>query len=351
MPKAKTGKRLRNAVKQKPVSKSPLWKGPEVDGITQSLLGLFLQCRERFRVRVVEGLREADTFNHRIEYGQMWHRLAAGERDLDGYVQELCRRYPLQREQILHWAAVCRAQWPAYRKYWGKDTGVKEVLSEYVFDQPYALPSRRVVRLRGRIDGIGVSGRGSKKSLWLIERKTKGNVREGQLLKQLRFDLQTMFYLLLLRAANDLGIETAEAVGGVFYDVVRRPLSGGRYSIRQTRGETTTGFYRRLRNTIQSDTAYFFMRWRVDVTDEDITRFEREFLAPILEQLCDWWEWIAVEPNNPWRPSHGQSCHWRTPYGFYNALAEGASTDLDEYLATGSTVGLERTDSLFKELE
>src|SRR4051794_6290554 len=51
----------------------PLWKGPEEDGITFSLLSQFLVCRERFRVRVIEGLSAGGGFNHRIEYGSMWH--------------------------------------------------------------------------------------------------------------------------------------------------------------------------------------------------------------------------------------------------------------------------------------
>lgn len=34
----------------------------------------------------------------------------------------------------------------------------------------------------------------------------------------------------------------------------------------------------------------------------------------------------------------------------YNPLAEGRPTDLDNYLADGSTVGLQQADDLFPEL-
>jgi len=54
------------------------WQGPEEDGLTQSMINLFLICRERFRVQVMEGLAPVDQFNHRIEYGQMWHTAEAG---------------------------------------------------------------------------------------------------------------------------------------------------------------------------------------------------------------------------------------------------------------------------------
>jgi hypothetical protein len=38
------------------------------------------------------------------------------------------------------------------------------------------------------------------------------------------------------------------------------------------------------------------------------------------------------------------------PFGVYSPLLDGGGTEYDEYLSTGSTVGLVRTDRLFKEL-
>ena len=109
------------------------------------------------------------------------------------------------------------------------------------------------------------------------------------------------------------------------------------------------------------------MRWKVEVTTADLERFKQEFLTPILEQLCDWWEWISgpfgsvdhwgtsnvrIGPDNvEGSTTVYPGIHWRTPFGFYNILAEGGSSELDEYLATGSEAGLERTETLFPELE
>ena len=89
---------------------TPVWKGPEEEGVTQSLLSRFLVCRERFRLLVVEGLRPIDSFNHRIEYGQMWHLCEecssqglGWKNPLQEYAQSLCRTYPTSQEQIEHW--------------------------------------------------------------------------------------------------------------------------------------------------------------------------------------------------------------------------------------------------------
>src|SRR6185369_9120155 len=73
-----TIKNKKSAMKIKPVAPKPrVWAGPmdagPTGGITQSLLSMFLVCRERFRLRVIEGLHSFDRFNHRIEYGSMWH--------------------------------------------------------------------------------------------------------------------------------------------------------------------------------------------------------------------------------------------------------------------------------------
>jgi hypothetical protein len=176
MPKTETTAKLdgvlKSGVKRQVRRSEPLWKGPEVDGITQSLLGRFLVCRERFRLLVVEGLKQADTFNHRLGYGEMWHvceeshaaQMVGGPAQvkpwdvaLQEYCKKQCEKYPLQQEQIQHWYEVCRLQFPIYVEYWRKhrDT-VKRIplAQEEVFDVPYRLPSGRIVRLRGKFDGV-----------------------------------------------------------------------------------------------------------------------------------------------------------------------------------------------------
>ncbi len=327
---------LRNAKIKSPKPRSePLWKGPEVDGITFSLLNRFLQCRERFRLYVVEGLRPADTFNHRIEYGNMWHvceEALASERshfgevvgttlwedNLREYAQELCQRYPLEQSQIDHWYNVCKTQLPLYVKYWSKHPDVKErtpLLQEQVFDVPYKLPSGRTVRLRGKWDAVDLIGKGKGAGVFLQENKTKGQIDEGQIKRQLTFDLQTMLYLVALQnidedvrwfemPAGSAMLARDKPLLGVRYNVVRRPLSGGKGSIVQHKGkparklksgktspakpaETKESYYGRLKTIIAESPAEYFMRWQVLVSPADIQRFRRECLDPILEQLVD----------------------------------------------------------------
>ncbi len=364
-----------------PKKKRAVWNGPEEDGITQSLLSRFLVCRERFRLLVVEGLATADAFNHNIEYGNMWHAceeaLAAGEDWEDPLLatcMELSKRYKAQSENVQHWWRVCKTQFPIYVKYWEKNPDVKKrvpLLQEEVFKVPYELPSGRTVQLRGKWDSVDLIGPKRSQGIYLQENKTKGNIVELQMQKQLQFDLQTMIYLIALQntisGQNPILDAGGKKVLGVRYNVVRRPLSGGLGSIRQRKptksnpmGESDDEFYGRLGDIISLDPGpeNFFMRWKVEITEQDIERFKVEFLTPVLEQLCNWWDWVSSPEglDDPFQylPHTGSAQswihHWRHPYGVWHPLNQGLSTDMDEYLATGSELGLERVNQLFPEL-
>lgn len=344
-----------------------LWKGPALDGITFSLLNKFLVCRERFRLHVVEGLRIKDSFNHRLEYGQMWHTmeetLAQGKKDsdilqaLNAYCRSLTERYSTAQDQIVHWRNVAREQFPIYAAYWSLHPDVKNqtpLAQEQTFKVPYFLPSGRMVTLRGKWDSVDLVGKGRSTGIYLQENKTKGDIKEQQLVEQLSNDLQTMIYLVALREdmltnpqGKDWG-DPSRRLKGVRYNVVRRPLAGGKHSIRQRKNETPEEFYQRLAGIIESHADFFFMRWKVEVSAKDIERFQLQVLNPILEQLCDWWNWIRGG-KDPWRK--GNQVHWKAPFGVYDPFQEGRGTELDEYLLTGSKVGLETATTLFPELE
>ena len=365
-------------MKKKVKAKESVWKGPEVDGITQSKLGLFLKCRERFRVSMVEGLRPQDMFRHSLEYGQMWHvceeALALGgnpitknpvvsspwEDQLLGYCSSLAQKYRLDSDAINKWYCICKMQFPLYVEYWKKHPDTKSrksICAEEVFNVPYELPSGRVVKLRGKWDSVDWLGSKKGGGIYLQENKTKGDIKEEQLKRQIGsgFDLQTMLYLVAMQSSDSFN---PKEINGVLYNVVRRPLAGGKHSIRQHKptksnlqGESADAFYKRLGGLIAEEPSWYFMRWKVEVTPADLERYKREFLNPILEQLCDWWEWIqSVEiPGCEFQDIDGR--HWRTPYGFWSVLEQGGTDEIDEYLNTGSMVGLEKTNQLFGELQ
>lgn len=371
--------------------RGPVWAGPcgagSNGGVTQSLISRFLVCRERFRLLVVEGLKPADVFNARLEMGNMWHAAEEAfaarqpwELPLREYVKTLTRKYPLQQDQVIHWYDVCRATFPEYVEHWSRNDDVKArtpLMAEQEFDVPYALPSGRVVRLRGKWDSVELVGKGKAARVWLMENKTKSAIDDVKVARQLTFDLQTMLYTVaLIQDHNQLGGAQpghwdwmsdaacrnigAGMFAGVRYNVIRR---SGHKSTSADARKHPDGFVGHLRDMIRADVAEnpkdngWFARWKVAVGPTDVAKFRRECLDPILEQLCAWWEWVeyADDPfsrneDMSCAPKHAEFIHWRHPFGVWNVLDEGGSSDLDSYLIDGSIVGLQTTNSMFPEL-
>ncbi len=372
-------------VKPQPKSNEPLWRGPcaegPLGGITFSMLSSFLSCRERFRVKYVEGIKPAERFNHRMDYGTMWHLCEEGlatnpdllndddwvEDKLRPYCVGLTQKFPLDRVNIVHWYEVCRTQFPIYVRHWAQHDDVKKrtpLMQEQVFDVPYKLPSGRVVRLRGKFDSVDLIDGG----VWLQENKTKGNVDIQQIQRQLTFDLQTMMYLIALEAmqesvdCEDAGIMSDELqaifevsqVKGVRYNVVRRPLSGGKGTIVRHKAtknkpeETWDSYYARVEQVIKDDPGHFFARWKTEILPADIARFRRECLDPILEHLCLWYDMVTDEEQPD--PFFRSYLHWRTPFGVNFESLNDYGGDTDAYLDSHSMSGLRKVSTLFEEL-
>ena len=409
-PRSKLDQRIKKVADQT----GPVWNGPEVDGVSQSMISRYLVCKERFRVYAIEGWAPNDSLRIPIEYGQMWHtceeELAAFKKPWRGrdwqdnvedrlreYCQDLTKRYrlPNEKEQIEKFYNACKVQFPIYADWWSKHPDVKErtpLLQEEVFNVPYKLPSGRVVRLRGKWDSVDLIGKGKKAGIYLQENKTKGRIDEEYLRRQLTFDLQTMTYVIALQIELEQesidGFPKGE-LKGIRYNVVRRPFSGGRGDITRKEASTNPGdwvkytgkfggegwknkgtdkvvyqennpgvseskedYYNRLQQYFIEDPKYWFMRWKVEIRPEDIQNFKDQFLDPCLEEMCLWYDLqVGKTPPEIWSEEHFKFLHYRLPYGVFNPILEGKGSDVEEYILSGSTAGLRKITNLFPELE
>lgn len=418
----------------------PLWKGPIEDGITFSLLSDFLVCRERFRLQVVEGLKEDEGFNVPLEYGNYWHEMeeayysappARCSTPLDAayhaaarYRLRLLQRYPADQVEIDKWFSICKYQFEQYVRYWSEhpDENRHTILTEKAFRVPYKLPSGRTITLRGKFDAVFTTTLTKREwlaldpslppdkhnpkrppiAIFIQENKGKGRIDEDGILHTVSQNLQTMIYQTALahfyepgshdvRWAGSQGIDLSKAVlnyplAGTLYNVIRRPLADN-FAIKQRKGredkksgkrigvETPTMFYKRVGQGIADEVTEAlrtgkpstnFMRWKSIVTPNDLALFQTRCLNPILEQLLDWWEWIAADPFNPWeeRPTgtlrpwgaYSNDCpipnylHYQTPWGIYNSMFGGFRGDYFNYLTRGSDTQLTRIDTLYPEL-
>lgn len=338
-------------------SKEPVWKGPIEQGITQSLIGSWLCCRERARIYLVEGLAPHERFVPAIEYGNYWHTAEeaynAGEdwkQAVKEYASHLCKEYRTEQKDVLHWYNVFLVQFPIYLKFWEdhEDENKKPIFQEREFCVPYKLKaSGRIVKLLGKIDGADEL----RNKTYMQENKTKGDVDEQSLGFKLTFELQTMFYTIALK--HLIRQDKLKPFGGIRYNVIKRPLSGGKGSIRPHKekrtkntykpAETMEQFYERLGGVIEENQEEYFKRLDIDISNNDVKAFEVEFLQPVLEQICDWWDEVTGKKE-------GYS-NFRLPYGLYNPLMDGRYSEVENYVQERSTVGLRRVTKLFPELE
>jgi hypothetical protein len=365
--------------KPAPKTHKSFWKGPLEDGITFSLLNRFLECRERFRLRVVEGLVDDDGFQKAMEYGSMWHESEAALATKGGswlkaaqsYRDKLISKYPDSQADIIHWYCVLKAEFPHYITRWqAQHKANQSLLQEVAFRVPYTLPSGRVITLRGKWDQVFLR----KKNIWLQENKTKGEIDEEGIMATVDENLQVMFYLIaldtysktpgilqlpgLIATAQDLF--QGKKLAGVLYNVIRRPLAD-RYAIRQKKSETKKQFYERLSAEIKSKPDHYFKRWEANIGPADIKKFKRECFDPILEGLMDWWEYINTEgnPHDPWHVDtfyreqgmYVPKLHYRTPFGIYHSLAGGFRGSYFNYITKQSSRDLRTITTLYPELE
>jgi len=360
------------------------WGGPEEEGVSQSMLANYLQCKERFRVVHIDGLRPADELCIPIGFGNFWHlceeRFANNEEwvdDLKQYAIEVGLQYPKEQVEISRLYNACKVEFPIYVNYWAEHKEVlarTPLLQEKKFLVPLTLPSGRVVKLRGKWDSIDLI---EDREIFLQENKSKTSVQIYKIEKQLLYDLQVMTYLIAIE--NELEktgtlpgvpkdkIPSNFILSGVRYNVVLRALSGGLGSIKKCRktkskpAESSRAFYQRLATTIEKHQDQYFKRWRVDITKADRDRFSHTTLLPILENLCDdyeWWAWCKLAKVDVYngvirREQFKKHCpqNFRLPYGLYSPVLEGGYPRIDDYINTGSTVGLQKSNNFFPELQ
>ena len=391
-----------------PSNQGPVWKGPSVDGISQTLLGRYLSCAERFRIQTIEGLEPIPEFNSRLEFGNMWHAAEeafalhgnapsqknpdqfAWQRELFDYSNELGARYPSALMQIVHWMSMVEALFPTYIEYWSKHPDTLNrtpLLQEERFAVPYKLPSGRTVLLRGKWDsvdlvrevcplcptrkpsrttkrcacgGSGISGSG----IWLMENKTKSTIDVQKINRQLRFDLQSMLYLVALQSVIDN--EDPDLEVGERFQFPTKSIKGVRYNvIKRSTHKTAESMMKKVNEDIRDGRGgEWFSRWNVEINSRDIQVFKDRALNPILENLLDdyeWWVYCKRQDNAPKTLlydntirhdefPHHQRRHFITPYIGYNPLSEGGESDVDNYMFTGNEIGLHRVETLFPEL-
>lgn len=310
----------------------------ELDGITQSLTGTFLDCREKAKLYLDGWIARGTplpmtygTFGHgclQFVY-ENFRKGNISKPPSKTYIEKMLRRvWKIWREEnprastrLLQEAeysmAVHAVVLSHYFRYWDSDfKSVEWLRLEGAFKLPLRMNDKYKTFLRGKMDGVF-----REEGLWLFETKFKGLINEADVTDTLNLDLQIYFYTYALwKLLNEVPV-------GVRYNIVRRP------NIYQRKGESLSVFVKRVDTDVEKRPDWYFYRYKVPFTEADLERWIKEFKG-IIKDFIRWRQGIGYHYKNP------GSC--LTRYGrcqYLNACAYGDFS------------GLERRVSLFTELE
>lgn len=372
---------LKNVVA--PPKETVFWKGPFEHGISQSKIGDYIACGERFRVSQVLGYDKPEDFNKNTDYGHLWHvceeyyygKKGDWKEALKAEAVKFINRYPQSQEEIYKWYRCCLGQFPVYLNYWKQhdhEKTRKNIFTEREFKVAYLPKGYKgpPFILRGKWDGLDSMVHQTVRSIFFQENKTKSEIDDLALTRNLKFDLQTMFYLVALYTGRnqikELEPYKKVPIAGVRYNVIRRPLSGGKGSIVRHKAtknkaeETQEEYYARLEEVFKENASSFFARYTVLVQSWEVKLFQEEFLDPVLLNLADdyeWWQFCLDKDENVYNyilreeqfPWHRRR-HFRLPYGTWNPIHEGYRASVDDYLDNKSFTGLVKRRRVFPEL-
>jgi len=251
----------------------------EKQGITQSLMSSFLQCRQKFiyAINRMSSAKKTSTTNfgsivhHGIAvlYSVKPHPVVS---DIVGALRvyrkenaaDLAR---IDAQQVERDFAVAEVMLTKYISYYMsdwmemRDRQPEEEINFSPFD------GSKIIG-RCKIDGR-YRDKANKK--WLIEHKTKGRISEESLVKRLSFDPQNLFYLLADKR------QTKEEAIGVLYNIIRNP------QIKPKVNETLPDFCKRLTEDINTRPEFYFLRFEIPYTSIDKKRFENHLREIILD--------------------------------------------------------------------
>lgn len=272
------------------------------DGITQSLLGTWLECRQKARY-YLQGWTPKGT-PLAITNGTIGHGVLQFAYDdyrvgkLKGvpsrqYVHKIITKVediwrvenPKPSKQMLQDAEMsalfASVILPIYFDYWKNDFKKLEWEKvEGAFKVPYKTEDGRKTFIRGKMDGVF-----KRKGLWLFESKFKGMINEGDIVDTLSLDLQVYVYLWVLRRLYKM------IPSGVLYNVVRRP------GLKLGKAESMIAFGKRVEKDVLKRPEWYFYRFEVATSRKDLDQWAEEFEGLIVDFL-DWWDGKVAHYKN-----------------------------------------------------
>ena len=289
------------------------------DGVTQSMLGDFVHCRQMCRYKL-DGWESKDQNRSYANLGQLIHyglelhynKIIPTETKLycfQSEEQSYSYTGAIEMEECLNKATVLLKEYISFYKQ--RDAKLKWIASEKELD----IKGPCGVRLRGKIDGLFEIH----KELWIMETKTTGQIAE-QIESLVSYDFQAQVYAYAIEKI------LKRPVSGFVWNGIRTP------QIRPCKGETKLAFMGRLTDDVHVRRQWYFVRYSVPFSKVGRAGFEEE----LGHKIAGFYRWIRGDD-----PTYKdqRSCRGRMYCEFIKMCA------------TGDTFGYKRTRKPFRELK
>jgi hypothetical protein len=338
-------------------SKPPKWKGPLVDGVSQSLLNEWIQDPYTAYLSLVLGLDEP---RETPEPGTPYFNLIWGDsfhvglehlietRNIQVAVPKMLARLkehpPISHKDIDIESSLVNM----LNQYSLSYLGEEEWKTEVKFDvniQETQFKCSLPFRLRGKLDGLSASWES------MAEHKCKGYIKPETLKYELKLDTQTMLYA---------GIYGPRLV---HYDLIlipeaQKPWVLPTRRLKQSKEDFTNQIYyghngAKATLPIHQYRQNWVSQQPINISDEDVNNFWYQTFIPLLHRMHEWYEYVTDPKFDICDPA----CYNSTFYRFPLRTFMPSATDSFKRKMYNVLVGIDGIENLpikenfFEELE
>lgn len=268
---------------------------PKRDGVSQSVLNAFLDCRELCRMSTVLGYAEPGA-SWPLVFGSISHtvlelyyaRLCHGQApDMPADVDAAVARYRAsdenatrQHDEMAEEAqAILHVMMPEYQRRWReRDVRVTWVASEPEFRVPFD-----DYDMVGKMDGLFQEN----EEHWILETKNKSRFNQTYDL-WLAIDLQLQYYLEAVRYVYRI------VPAGAVYNLIRRPERPTKKS------ESAAEFFAKLREDVRKRSDHYFVRFKARFSKAELDANHRSVHAKIKTFV----EWFRSQDHSGRDPNY-----------------------------------------------
>jgi hypothetical protein len=266
---------------------------PRKHGISQTNLSIFLECREKNRLRYINGLSPIDVkrafmqgnhYHDSLEYIYKMIKVAdltkKDKPDIQGNIAPFLEKKEAELTKLgrqtnlddqMETLDFAHVLIPAYFNRWKEDFTRNWVYVEDKFSIPVFLPKYKIaVNFKGKFD----QGFDTPKGFWLMETKFKTRWSES-ISDFLQLDLQTCSYV---AAAKMMGHD----LKGCIYNIIRKP------QLKRKKAESRKDFIYRVDADIADRKDFYFERHKVEFGKAELEANLRRLTALITSYL-DWY--------------------------------------------------------------